>query len=271
MRRRTSAGFRRAVTRGDIGRWTWIGLGMAVTALFLLLSGSVFFVPPSVDKETNCREDQAPKLHVVVLVDRTDPLTKLQTDNLRKIVLEEARRLPRHEWLSIYTITQTTDVSPIRVFSYCNPGRAPDAKVLVETAERIQQLHDTNFKRPLDVVLDEFTVASTHDQSPIVGSIEAISRLEPFTSVGSRRLVIVSDMLEHTAGFSHYRRIGGYDQIYRAQPYRDLKPNLAGTVVVIHQVGREKFRANQGPEHRLFWRLFFQRFGATLDGDIRSL
>src|SRR5690606_34075213 len=101
--------------------------------------------------------------------------------------------------------------------------------------------------------------------SPILESIQSVA-LTSFARAPDRprRLVVISDMLQHTEDLSHYR--GEHNFLaFRASPrWRRLRPDLAGVEVEIFYVWRDTGLDVQGASHVQFWRDVITEAGGRL-------
>lgn len=102
------------------------------------------------------------------------------------------------------------------------------------------------------------------DQSPIIETIWAISRLHDFGgSVAHRYLYIVSDMLQNTPAYSQYHG-GANFKAFRHTRLGSLDlPDLRGVTVVVYYLERPKTLALQTERHVRFWTEFFKAAGAA--------
>ncbi len=73
----------------------------------------------------------------------------------------------------------------------------------------------------------------------------------------AKKLVIVSDMLQHTDGVSLYRGVPDFDKFRKTEYYRRVRTDLGGVQCEILYVGRETKRGIQGAAHIKFWQLYF--------------
>jgi len=251
--------------RRRLDRIGWLVFGVTFSVLAGITSLRFLLVPPATDDDM-CLVDEPLVAHTVILVDRTDALSGPgEAEKFRAVVNAERNRLKTFERVSIYLITETTGASPILRFSRCNPLRGDQVDPLYRNPRLIQRQYDESFSQPLDRVVSELMEPGVAPRSPIIESIGAITRTGEFSSaVPARRLVIVSDLIEHTQGFSHYKRCEGYESIYSTAPYSDLRVDLAGATVAVFQIARSNVDCAQGSRHSAFWMDFFARSGAVV-------
>ena len=94
------------------------------------------------------------------------------------------------------------------------------------------------------------------DTSPIMQAIQSIA-VQHFigdrTAALPKRLVIVSDLIEHEADYSQYRGDLTFDRFKKSSAYRKYRTDLNDAVVTIEYVQRQRPPID-GTAHVLFWR-----------------
>ena len=78
------------------------------------------------------------------------------------------------------------------------------------------------------------------------------------------RLILVSDMLQHTDGASHYRGLTAFDAFRETSFYKKIRADLRFVEIDIFYVHRDTKKKIQGAIHVNFWRNFFVDQGGVL-------
>jgi len=219
---------------------------------------------PEHNEQTLCLADRKLAAHTVILVDRTDPITEAQSVSLRQEILRQKDRLAQFELMTIISIASRATAVPDPLFELCNPGTGDMANPWYQNPDMIQDDYEKRFGAPLDRVIEGLMVGNIAPQSPIIETIERVAKLENFSAaVGSRRLVVFSDLLQNSDGYTQYRvqpTVADLDAPY----VRDHLPGLRDVEVTVVYIQREKSELLQTEEHVSFWRGFFERAGARV-------
>jgi len=247
-------------------------LGIFLLLSAVLIGGVLFGVSkyiqsnrPALDSTTMCPVSGLSGL-TVLLVDTTDPLTALQEADLRNHLEQIKETLPKYSAVDVYTVSQLKDglLKPLgeRV---CNPGDGRDASVLTSNPRMIKDKWNQRFSQPLDALFTKMLATSSAPESPIFESIQSIA----VTAFGSlpdstttRKLIVVSDMLQNVPEYSQYKQLGSFEDLRRTQYYRRISADLRGVEVELYYLRREN--GLQGTKHIEFWQQYFKDSGATL-------
>ena len=180
------------------------------------------------------------------------------------------RQLPREledrEWLGFFVLREDNVVLPEAEIALCYPGDADSANPLIENPRRRAKIFEEKFQRPMLTALARLVAARPPQaSSPILEMIEAAALRPDFDSTQKRRLVVVSDMLHNTAGYSHYQGARDFAD-FRGGDYgrRFLELPLAGVDVRILYLKREETAALQTRGHVRFWEDYFSALGARV-------
>ena len=219
------------------------------------------------DHETLCLLDQPLSGHTVFFVDRTDPLNKKQTQWLLREIEKSKSGLTSNEKLSIFSIIGSNDSFLRELFSRCSPGSGKEANPLYQNPKKIQKYFEESFGKPLTKKLDTLTQGTKYSTSPIMESIKILLNQKEFSpNINNRKLYIVSDMLQNTQEFSHYRPYN-FGELAKANYFKNGNPNLDSVEVRIYYVANNypNARIIQNEKHRNFWLDFFNELGAKVE------
>ena len=167
------------------------------------------------------------------------------------------------ERLSIFLIEARAPARPAPLLSLCKPNDGSDANWLYENKTLLRRVFDKRFAQPLTALVDGLREPAQAPASPILETIRAVSLLPSFREAsGRRKLIVVSDLLENTARYSHYTTTPDY-QDFRRSPYgASLLPPLRGVEVELVYLPNQRAQRRQGTAHLAFWQSYFTQAGA---------
>jgi hypothetical protein len=236
--------------------------GVVLIALAVLvlggLGGAAFMLrAPPTDAETLCRTDAPLARHTVVLVDSTDRLESRHRRKLHAVLAQERARLGQYDRLTIMRINVRRPQEPSILFSKCLPRPPEQTNPLFENARMTQQRWDEDFAEALDRALRSAQSGGPARASPIVASLRAVAADPDFgAEIPRRRLVLVSDLLEHDPeGFSLYVSSANYARWHAEAPTGP--PDLARVDLRIVPLDRPDHAQRQADALALFWPAFF--------------
>lgn len=217
-----------------------------------------------VDANTLCPEDRPSEGTTLLLIDKTDPMSKKQVDVLKREMTRLGRQLHEHERLSIFLIDSDVDRVIYPVFSRCSPGSSSRANPVYENPRLISERFATEFGQPLNQTMDALVRPETHPSSPILEAIRDATATPEFAySNPPRRLIIASDMLQNVPEFSLYKGVPRLGE-FMDSPYAvSLHTALRGARVQIIALERREFRERQDAKFENFWRKYLVESGAA--------
>jgi hypothetical protein len=251
--------------RGQGGAPHWLGVGLIVLAVLVLgglTAAGVLMRPPPIDEETLCRTDAPLRAHTVVLVDATDRLEPRHRRKLRAVLAQERERLEQYDRLTVMRLNVRRPQEPVVVFSKCLPRPPEKANPLFENARLAQARWDETFEDVLDRALRSAQSGGGARASPIIASLRAAALDASFgDDIGQRRLVLVSDLLEHQPdGFSLYVS-GANFAAWDAQEGVDA-PDFSGLAIRLAPLDRPEQAPLQRSAVDNFWAPFLDASGA---------
>ena len=218
---------------------------------------------PELEAATGCPRGQlVPDVHTVVLVDQTDALSPRQIDYARSLILLEYQRLPVGARLTVRPIDADPD-STARDFSRCRVRRGEEVAGVATNPDLIEAEFRRSVGDALNTYLEDLETAGTAEASPILETVDTVAQSRDFgPNVEDRRLVLLSDMAQHSERVDQYAAPGAYPLDATA---RDLLPrNFRGVDVRVHYLERPSLARLQGPAHERFWRVWFTAAGADV-------
>ncbi len=239
----------------------------AIGALIWIITGTTDPYK-NVDTKTFCFADEILPV-TVVIVDATDSLEPAQSDRLIRELESIRESLPRFSRLNIFVVDggNPRGTGPA-IASVCNPGKPEDADRYFESANIVQQKYSTLFDEPFRVALGQIQQQNTADHSPIIEALETAT-VSSFGNMpkngGTKRVVLISDMIHNTSQASFYKSIPKFPDFESTDAYRLHRPDLDGVEVTVLEVNRP---ASKSKVSRValatFWKKYFQQQGAIL-------
>jgi hypothetical protein len=250
----------------------WFLLGAAMLAAFGIGWYVLSAAHVVIDTATNCPKG-GPTAVQVVLIDRSDPITPQQGQRVRQYIDEQANRAKPGTRFDLY-VADSDAVNVLKpTASVCSSGQGNQASSLYENPVRVQRQFEERFLNVLHGALDRLLSASTADNSPILESIRAAA----ITSFGSvpdgvpLRMIIVSDLVQHSALNSHFRGETNFDDLSRKPAWRSLQAPLKGAHVYVLYLLRAsavlRGQPIQNRGHQLFWEKAIRASGGEIDFD----
>lgn len=247
----------------------WI---VVIFVCLALISGAVGFAITqmsgrSYDETTLCRGEGADHV-TVVLLDLTDPLNTTQAQRLRTMLDREIAGSPPDTMISFGIVSDDETEWGSR-FAKCKPPTGDAANALYENPRLIAERYDEEFRTPLETTLASMIRVGESDRSPIMEALQALIAQTPdFASTpGDRKIVIVSDMLQHSETLSAYRG-EGWEHFETTGGKRRLAGNLDGVYVEIIRIPR-RTRVDVDLSED-FWVRYFDHQGSRLPA-VRAL
>ena len=172
-----------------------------------------------------CPKDDPKKYsHHIVLIDATTPLTTVQLDLIKRLILSEDYLEQMSPWDRL-TIMRLYGVAPAKnlpLFSACRPRtgspkyhKIDKYSIWTESEKDLKDVYEKLFVEGVNKALEEIKNPTlkqeeiTTDGSPIMGQLKEISRLPDlgFTASSgyeSRKLTIISDFAQNTERLPFY-------------------------------------------------------------------
>ncbi|MGD7037239.1 hypothetical protein [Methylotuvimicrobium buryatense] len=216
------------------------------------------------DNLTLC-PSSGPTGHLVILVDKTDPLNFTQKKSFQ-VLLEEiiSNKIGPGELVSVFSLGEDYKSTAEPLISICNPGDARDKSELTSNIKRLVDRYENQFRLPMLQLAKELTSQEPAKLSPILEMIQLVS-INGFRASGvdgPRRLILVSDMLHHTPNYSMYKNGYEYKKFLDTDYGRKMNVDLAGVQVELHYVlNTPKYQTRK---HLKFWEDYFSNAGAHI-------
>lgn len=207
----------------------------------------------------------------VLLIDLTDEISFIQEQKLKNFMRtlaesQSANSIPQYTMLSVYLLSEDdTHQIPTPVVEVCNPGSGEGLSEFTGNPRLANKRFTERFLEPIDEAIGAIVRTQSAKSSPIIESIRGIS-ISAFAASPQEgyehRLIVISDMLQHSANTSHYRDGQSIEKLDSGRFKSDL-----GKVsrVDIKVIDRQSSSRLQGKELVEYWREYFRASGSSLD------
>lgn len=206
------------------------------------------------DAATLCPLDGSPA-YIAVVFDKTDAYNPVQQRFLKRYFSGFKAKLTPGTRIGLYVIDDRNREILAPDFEVCAPRTGDDANALYENPKLIKQRWLERFEKPLDQAIEGFMKAGSADYSPIMEILQVVSLSAfPLEANGAaKKIIIVSDMLQHTSEWSHYRGQMDFAALEQTPYFQRIRTNLEGAEVQILYVRRDGMEKLQTKRHALFW------------------
>ncbi|WP_147298875.1 hypothetical protein [Rhodosalinus sediminis] len=240
--------------------------GIVIAGCTALIASAVAFAVSqqsgrSFNEATLCTGDGADHV-TVVLLDLTDPLSATQASRLGTMLDREIATSADDTMMSFGIVSDDDSEWGAR-FARCKPPTGADANELYENPRLIAERYREEFEAPLEATLFEMIRASEADRSPIMEALQALIAETPdfISTPGERKIMIVSDMLQHSDTLSAYRD-QGWEHFEASGQSSRLAGNLENADVRIIRIPRQTNADVAISED--FWVRYFDKQGSNL-------
>ncbi|MEQ8559817.1 MAG: hypothetical protein RIB03_16015 [Henriciella sp.] len=244
------------------GPWFWRGMiGAMLASVFGLFALAAFSANPATTAETGCRMDRKDPAHTIVMIDQSDPFNPNDLGWVNEFIDSEARTLPRFGRLTVVTPNSDDPYDAKIVYSHCSPGSAEHANAFLQNPRMIEDTWRETFYKPLSTEIETALTDTRQPSSPLFEAVYSIADRADFqASRGDRRIILISDLMQHSEEFSFYRT-GTDEAAFAETRLADQVPEMDGVEIVARVVPRQEYDLPMS-EVKGFWRDYFARTGA---------
>lgn len=258
----------RSIAARRRNRWQVLG-GVLLLAAALAIAGSASFLffgnrDSDLDPATLCPVS-GPRGHVILLVDKTDPLNFTQKQAFIQYLNEFGRgRVREGELFSVFVLGGNFASTAQPLFEMCNPGKGEDKNIWTANPERIRRQFETQFLTPMSALAEQLQATEPAPDSPIMEMLQlvAINGFRARGVDGPRRLFVMSDMLQNTPAYSQYRGDPDFSKFRDSVLFQKMSTDLSGVEVELAYLLNAPER--QTRRHLKFWEEYFRELGARI-------
>lgn len=244
--------------------------GLAIVAVAISLVWAYQATrPPATNPENLCRIDQAPPEATTIVIDTTDALAESERAQIVQEIERIREQVPAMGLIEIVQISEDASAAPAPILSLCNPGHGREMNALYQNPKLAEKRWNDAFRSPLELALSQILGASSGRQSPLMESLRRLSaeRINrPELDASSKRLVVFSDLLQHTARYSQYGSADySFERFKASDEFDGLRGDLRQVSVDIFYIARPRTQALQSKQHLQFWVDYFEASGGSVD------
>jgi len=249
-------------------------LGLFIIIAVFILACSVFTFKVylsnakiEINNKTNCPINGSPE-YITIIFDKSDAFNTVQQAFLKKFFRKMKSNLKTGAHVSMYIVNDKSveNISPD--FVICNPDDGESANELYENKSLLNKRWHENFEVPLDGHIESFMEPSTSSISPIMEIFQIVALSTPSEAESrSKEIIIVSDMLQHTDGWSHYKNSSNMGDFKNGKFFNRVKTDLHGAQVTILLVRRDGAEKIQKKSLAYFWADYIQE----MNGEVKSI
>ncbi|WP_298747677.1 hypothetical protein [uncultured Brevundimonas sp.] len=237
-----------------------------VSAAFMVLFGVVAVMArqPDTDPLTGCPTgDRAPEAHTVILIDETDQLSAADVRFGRDLIMTEYRWLPLGGRMTVRNIL--ADPTEAEDISFCRMATESRTGGVLDNDKAIKSQFDRVAGRKLSELFANLAEAPVQTKSPIMESVASTMDRSDFGSnVDHRRLVIYSDMAQHSDLYSNYSSHGRRNSGPSEEALEELSRDMSDVDVRLQYIRRRSLARIQGSGHKEFWKNYFTSMDANV-------
>ncbi len=267
-RRRRSGEFsgRQRVAVG--GLVSLAAVALAVFVRFVMLAPE----PPERDPDTGCPET-GPAALTAILVDATDRIgTISRTDVLARLDEYIAASL-EDEMVVGYEAKPVGAEMDEPLLTVCHPGDPDQASEWTENPRLIRRRLEERYEKPLNDLFVDLLNREEAPTSPLMESVQSVA----VSLLGRReyeeirkRLVLVSDLMQHSENLSFFRQPVDYEEFAAGVGANALSTDLGGTAVEILFVQRAAHRRLPDTRRLIgFWERWVEDQGGFVERVVR--
>jgi hypothetical protein len=210
-----------------------------------------------ISRETLCPQS-GPRGIATILIDTSDELPEILKIQLERRLMETALDSGPGTLIEVRTLISQPPYTKTH-FKKCNPGSGSDLSELTANLERVARRWRDEFQNPLKLAIQQSLVSQTAPSSPIMQAIQRIS-IENFLGKEleklPKKLIISSDMIEHTNSYSQYSGDLAFDRYRKASAYRTYQTDLTGVEILVFYIRSRAIRDSNS--HVNFWAQWFK-------------
>lgn len=208
---------------------------------------------------------KGPSGHVVILVDKSDPMSFTQRKDFEVLYRDVVTRLvPKNHLLSVYALADDFTVTAEPLLELCNPGDGSDIREFDGNPVQVKKVFDAKYLRPMLELSDQLLTDKPGKASPILEMVQlvGITGFNKRAVSGERRLIIVSDLIQNSNQLNMYKGVPVYAS-FSGTPYgQKALADLKGIKVEIRMLLNTP--AVQGENLLNFWRQYFKQSGGNV-------
>jgi hypothetical protein len=253
---------------GKSGGTTTLLVVLAIAAIGAVAGGFYWTTRTAevmaVNPDTLCPTATGPVAETALLFDLTDPLTPAQSDQLLQQIESLVNSAPVGMQFTMGIVSPDVEAwgatAPL-----CKPRSERDVSTLTQNVALVQARYEDQFLTPLRDQINSMIGTTGADSSPIMESLQALLAATPgfMTAEKPRRLIIVSDLLQHSDVMSFYRG-DDWGAFATSSAFARLNRSLQDADILIFRIPRTVDQIDDPGIIDHFWLRYFDLQGARV-------
>lgn len=244
---------------------------MIIGAIAVFMAIAVYAslsVPPKLDPNLCPEKESDVAGQIAIVLDPSDSLDYTQRADARARVLGQIEATREYTEIQLYELSRDERQPPQMKFRVCAPEH-PDQinwfERLRKNRDIARRRYEEEFIEPLARHLDELLAGPDALASPILKTIQdvTVDAFQPPDSRLPRQLILVSDMVQHSADMSFFEDPIDFRLMGQSSDYPTMQVDLEGVEVTIWLLARRGIAGQiQARPIREFWDEYFLDQGA---------
>jgi hypothetical protein len=246
--------------------------GAAAVALILIVGGATLALKGNsstvpTDPATLCPTKRPPSQITVLLLDVSSRFSEPQRLELQNQLARLRDSIPRLGLIQVYTVDKLSRRVTTPVNHLCNPGTGAELNQIYQNPQLARRKWD-GYAAKLRADIDREIKSRPMKTSPIFEAIQATALRtfgRPEYDGQPKRLVIVSDLLQHVpGGLSMYKDVPPFDKFKNTDYFARVRTELKDVSVLVFYLVRPNVK-EQDRKHLDFWDQYFRFQGAEME------
>lgn len=250
-------------------------LGAACIAVVIAAVAAAFLFMPKhreLDPQTWC-PTSGPTSITAVLLDQTDSISDVTAQDIARRLTDYLGDIPTGGLVEFFGVSQNPSAAATALIELCNPGSPDEVSELTGNKQLSRLRFQERFLMPVQERLHDLLHAAPAASSPLMESVQALAVAAfPVSSDSQdipRRLIIVSDLMQHSPALSLYRSVGAYSDMQKNPAAAGIMPSLYDVDIKLLVVQRLVHGRLNGDDVINFWRQWLDGHGGRTTGIIR--
>jgi hypothetical protein len=241
-----------------------------ILSLVIAVSGAAAYMelhqPPPLDSRL-CPAS-GPTGHIVLVVDKTDPLGYTQKQAFHDLMDRLVTRgVPPGYLLSVFALDEDFKANSTPLLEECNPGNESGKSEWTNNLAHLRKRFEEDFRTPMLRLEEQLESKRSETYSPVFEMLDmaSINGFRKQNVNGPRHLIVVSDMLHNTPEYSMYRHtrdVFDFARFRESNYGRKVATDLNGVDVELDLLLTTP--ALQTRRQLKFWEDFFTASGAKI-------
>ncbi len=240
--------------------------GIVIFSFAALLAASLMCIyfyyaqkQESIDADTFCKKG-IPEQVTVVLIDHTDQFNEVQKADLERELFNVANnKIAKNTWLKLIAVSSDPTELLKAEAPFCNPGDDRTVSNLTGNKQKAKKLYEIKYKKKIEAMLQDMLDTKSANASPIMEALQAaaVTTFKGESAPVIKKLILVSDLLQHTDEFSMYKEIPDFSSFKQSSYWKKIKSDFSKVEVEILFIRRDGADSLQNSKLIKFWAAYF--------------